>query len=218
MFSEEKGPDGALLAGFLLRFLAALCVVLGTAALLFLLGGRGTREHSVSSGDPGHLPVGSVAPSFEARTVDGEEVTLPRASGEAAPATVLMLFAAWCPQSEAQATTVGRIQRQHGGDEVAVAMVGVDEKDGPSEVGRFAERHGAEGSAVHDPSLRPLYGVEGYPTIYVLDREGRIVGAALGGATEETYDAWVEKALDRAAPTAEASGIASVVASAKNGS
>ena len=174
-----------VLAGF-----TALVIVAIAALAVFstTTGGGGTENFTAN--DEGLIPVGEKAPSFTAVTVGGGTVSVREG---AAPATMLVFFATWCPHCQNEAPILSELEAQY--DDLSLVMVGIDGEDNPEKVHQFVERYGIESPAVYEPSLGPEYGVSGYPTTYVLNRSNEVVGAHSGEAPREVYEGWIEKAL-----------------------
>ncbi|QYJ16233.1 Thiol-disulfide oxidoreductase ResA [Rubrobacter xylanophilus DSM 9941] len=188
---EAKAPGGnrpliLALAGF-----TALAIVV--IALLAVFSTRGGEAGNFTPNDQGLLPVGSRAPEFTTETVGGERVSLPE--GRAA---MLVFFATWCPHCQNEAPTIAEFSREY--EDLRVMMISVadenwPETDTPQEVRRFVEAYGIQGPAIYDPALGRTYRVTGTPTVYVVDRSGRIVGAHSGEAPREVYEGWIQEAL-----------------------
>jgi len=194
---EKKSPaqtpgDGSRRVVLLLAGITAL-VVAGIAAFAVLsAGGAGGTGFTADS--EGLIQPGEQAPEFTAETVNGAgEVTV---GGDGQGATMLVFFASWCPHCQNEAPTVAELEEGYG-ERLRVVMVGVDgtQGDTPEAVRGFVERYGIEGPAVYRPSLGETYRISSYPTVYVLDGEGRIVAAHQGEAPEEAMRAWIEEAL-----------------------
>jgi hypothetical protein len=73
-------------------------------------------------------------------------------------------------------------------------MAGVDGEDNPRKVRNFVDEYDIEGEALYDPSLDRTYRITGYPTVYVLDGSGEIVGANSGETPKDVLEDWIEQA------------------------
>jgi thiol-disulfide isomerase/thioredoxin len=173
-----------VLAGF------TALVIVAIAALAVFSTTTGGGSGDFTANDEGLMPVGEKAPSFTAETVGGGTVSIREG---AAPATMLVFFATWCPHCQHEAPILSELEGQYDG--LSMVMVGIDGEDNPEKVQQFVERYGIESPAVYEPSLGPEYGVSGYPTTYVLNRSNEVVGAHSGEAPREVYEGWIEKAL-----------------------
>jgi thiol-disulfide isomerase/thioredoxin len=149
------------------------------------------------------LPVGTAAPQFTLRTPVGTPVRLADLRGRP---VLLEFFTTWCPHCAAEAPHLQRLFRSLGG-RAAFLAVNANSEDAPS-VLAYHVYFGLGFPAVLDPGPRTVtfpdhgpqgpvtrsYGVEAYPTFYVLDRAGRIVWRGDG----EQPDAVLRRALSKA--------------------
>lgn len=169
--------------------------VLALAAIAaFALGSTSGSGGSGSSGsftpnDQGLLQPGSQAPGFSAEGVDGGEISLSDSGGEP---TLLVFFATWCPHCNNEAPLLAELAEEN--EDLNVVMAGIDGEDNPQKVRQFVEEYGIEGEALYQPSLGQTYQVTGYPTSYVIDGQGQIVGANSGETPKEVLQGWIDEA------------------------
>ncbi len=188
-----KAPSGENkgLVLALARFTAFAIIAVAALAVLSTTSPGGGNAANFTPNDQGLIPVGSRAPDFTAETVrGGDSISV---GGGDAPATMLVFFATWCPHCQDEAPVISELESQYDG--LRVVMVGIDGQDNPEKVREFVDRYDIESPAVYDPSLGQLYSVSGYPTTYVLDGSGKVVGATSGEAPREVYEGWIEEAL-----------------------
>ena len=189
-FGESGGPRRTTL------LLAAITVlaILAIGAFSYLVAGASNSGQDNSNFTPNNkdlLPVGSTAPDFSANTVDGNSVSLGDTGGK--DATVLVFFATWCPHCNKEAPIISELADSHQED-LRVVIVGVDGQDDPEKVQAFVQKYGIDGPAVYDQSLSSPYKVSGYPTVYVLDKDQKIVAANSGETPQDVLEGWVEDA------------------------
>jgi peroxiredoxin len=172
--------------------------------------GVGSIENKPASGaqpssNPGLLPVGTKAPTFSLKTPEGGAVGLDDLRGKA---VLLEFFATWCPHCAAEAPHLQRLYGSLPKKDVAFVSVNADGEDGAS-VYAYHRYFGLTFPALLDPGNQPgsftspggtgpttqAYGVESFPTFYVLDRKGRITWRFDG----EQPDALLRGQLERAA-------------------
>lgn len=174
------------LAGFTALALAAIVAI----ALVSTSGSDGSGSSgSFTPNDQGLLQPGTQAPEFSTQGVDGGEISLSGSGGEP---TLLVFFATWCPHCNEEAPILAELAEEN--EDLNVVMAGMDGEDNPEKVRQFVEEYGIEGQAMYEPSLGQTYQVTGYPTAYVLDGQGEIVGANAGETPKEVLQGWIDEA------------------------
>ncbi len=143
---------------------------------------------------PPHLARGEAAPEFKVERLVGGELTLSSLRGRV---VVLDFWATWCPPCRAELPWLMKLARRY--ESRGVFFVAMNQDDGPQRA--LAAQFAAElpgidrfitlgGSALAGP-----YRVDGLPTLYVLDRQGRVFASAEGRLTEESVVSVLEQAL-----------------------
>ncbi|MDX1648831.1 MAG: TlpA disulfide reductase family protein [Myxococcota bacterium] len=124
------------------------------------------------------------APDFTLPDLEGQEVTLSALRGRP---VVVDFWATWCAPCVHQIPVLNAFQQAH--PEVAVLGVAVD-VDGREVVAPFAEEHGiAYRVLLGDERLARRYGAFGFPTLYLIDREGAVAAAHAGVVQREELEA-----------------------------
>jgi peroxiredoxin len=133
------------------------------------------------------LDVGSHAPDYRARSLDGDTVSLSRFAGDV---VVLNIWATWCPPCVVEMPALQRLHEELAGEGLRVVAVSVDAPQGivgpfgepGGNVREFAESLGLTFTVLHDPTgrIETRYQVNGLPTTFVIDRKGRIQSKVLG--------------------------------------
>jgi peroxiredoxin len=176
--------------------------------------GVGLKEDdSAGSGsvatDPGLLQPGTAAPVFTLKTPQGQTVSLSDYRGKA---VLLELFATWCPHCQAEAPHLAKLARELAPKGVQILSVNGDGEDAASVFAfhrYFASpypalldyRSGASGSFTRPGNPGPVsttYGLQSFPTFYVIKPDGTIAWAAQG----EQPDALLKQKLLAVAPQA----------------
>ncbi|MCS7003093.1 MAG: TlpA family protein disulfide reductase [Dehalococcoidia bacterium] len=139
---------------------------------------------------PDLLPVGSRAPNLQWR-INGQDGSLAQLQGRP---VLLEFFATWCPHCQSTAPKLTRIQQRFG-DQIGLitvnaSPVGMDQRSpaGALDLQNFARRTGANYQVLLDPDLvgARRFGIRGFPTIYLIDRNGIIASAEAGDTDENT--------------------------------
>jgi cytochrome c biogenesis protein CcmG/thiol:disulfide interchange protein DsbE len=173
-----------------LKLTAQVLALAGVAGLLALLVWKVSHQQ--------HAPrVGSVAPAFTLRRLDGPgRVSL--ASYRGRP-IVLNFWASWCGPCKSEASVLERdwaSYRSRG-----VVFLGVDYHDLAEDARRFVSRHALTFPMLQDGSGRVTgrYGISQVPETYVLDRQGRIVAHLAGPISDPAFAGEFRNALAQAA-------------------
>ncbi len=149
--------------------------VLGAALYL-----RSDRERNVGHGAVSNTDIESPAEGgawarLATVTLDGSQFAMSDLSGKP---TILYFWATWCPQCRVQRDVLNALSRQWG-DRVQIAALTVDD-DVPS-VQRYLKAHSSLSHELRaSAELLWLFGVEGLPTLVVIDANGRVQSVSSG--------------------------------------
>ena len=125
----------------------------------------------------GRLPAGSMAASFELTTLDGKVVK----SSELAGKVVLVNFwATWCGPCKEEMPSLARLQKQLDSTQFALLTVTTDlQRQG---IAHFLSQLGVSLPVLFDENqeVSRSFMVRGLPTTIVIDRDGMLVGRAVG--------------------------------------
>lgn len=140
------------------------------------------------------VPVGEAAPDFEAVTPDGKKVQLSQFKGKV---VILDFWASWCGPCQRSMPGLEKVYSQVKDKNILVLSLNtwdkqedflswVKENSGTKYHFDFV-RDPAEGDhdAIRKTSIaKRLYKVIGIPTMYVIDREGKVADAFIGSGNE----------------------------------
>jgi cytochrome c biogenesis protein CcmG/thiol:disulfide interchange protein DsbE len=148
------------------------------------------------------LDVGSSAPDHSVQTLAGDTVSLSSFAGDV---VLLNIWATWCRPCVVEMPALQRLHDQLGERGLRIVAVSVDAPAGligafgqpGGDVAAFVDRFGLTFTVLHDPSgdIRTRYQVNGLPTTYVIDRDGRIRRKVMGAAEWDT-DAFADQIRD----------------------
>jgi len=133
---------------------------------------------------------GELAPDFTVSGPDGREMKLSDFLGKV---VMLDIWATWCGPCVAAMPHNSELAAKHAGDGLVVLAVCASDTrenyDGwlkrNAAKYRFLTAHDRAGRDWKSSVFNTTWGVTGFPTIFVIGRDGRVVGTATGGGTGE---------------------------------
>ena len=124
---------------------------------------------------------------FSLRSVDGQTVSSDSLRGEV---VVLAFGASWLPLSKTQLQGVRKLADEYSNKGVVVYWVSTESDDSKSknfasdqQLKSFSQKYGLNVTVLRDPNgvVSKKFGVDQLPSIVILDKEGNIAGAPIGG-------------------------------------
>ena len=136
---------------------------------------------------------GAVMPPFSLERLQGGRVAPSELRGKI---VIIDFWATWCPPCREEMPWLVKMAKRF--ESRGVVFLAISEDDPPGQVPlvtAFArEVPGLERFALlGNPEIETAYGVTSLPTLFVLDREGRLVETFVGSADEATVVALVER-------------------------
>jgi peroxiredoxin len=119
------------------------------------------------------------APDFTLPDVEGQPVRLREFQGKL---VLVNFWATWCPPCRLEMPSMERLYQTFKPTDFAMLAISID-RQGAQVVKPFMEGLKLTFPALLDPTMEVArqFGLRGLPTTYLIDREGRIIGAAVGG-------------------------------------
>ena len=187
--------------------LAALSLAALVAALLAPAASAGAASPPRNGTMENFTPIDPPrpAPAVEFAAPGGSRVSLDSFRGRV---VLLNLWATWCGPCVEEMPSLDRLQAKLGGADFAVVAVSQDFGGLPT-VTPFYKRHGIENLAIYTDSRNDVahkLGIQGLPTTMIIGRDGRVVGALVGGVDWDTPEAiallrfYIDAAAGKAAP------------------
>src|SRR6185369_15300886 len=124
---------------------------------------------------------------FSLRSIDGQTVTSDSLRGEV---VVLAFGASWLPLSKTQLQGVRKLADEYSNRGVVVYWVSTESEDSKSknyasdeQLRAFAQKYGLKVTVLRDPdgAVSKRLGVDQLPSIVIIDKQGNVVGAPIGG-------------------------------------
>jgi len=116
-------------------------------------------------------------PAFIGRTVDGREVSLASLQGKV---VLLNFWATWCLECRSEMPAFEQLHRELSVQ--GLAVMGINAREETSKIREYAGELGLTLPLIADPTgkINSDYGVIGLPTTFLIGRDGRAVGLAIG--------------------------------------
>ncbi|HEY1765453.1 MAG TPA: TlpA disulfide reductase family protein [Opitutaceae bacterium] len=135
----------------------------------------------------GAVPIKPVpAPAWKLKDLDGKVVSSDDFKGKV---VVLDFWATWCVPCRGEIPGYIAMQKKYGPEGLVFVGVSVDE-EGPEVVRKFVKTHGINYPIVmfNEDILNAFAPIEGYPTTFIIDRDGNIVDKKIGAKPTEFYE------------------------------
>lgn len=139
------------------------------------------------------------APLFSLTALTGEKIHLADFRGKV---IILDFWATWCPPCQEGIPDLNRLYKEYRNDGLIVIGISLD-RGGPGEVRQFLEKRGVEyvnvmGSEEVFQAYSGLPGfgkIQGIPTAFIIDREGRLQKKFVGLTRKQTFEAAIKPIL-----------------------
>ena len=159
-----------------------ILVAVIVAALIALIGaGWMVRDRFLP------VEVGTRAPDFSARDLQGKPVSLNDLRGQV---VLLNIWATWCPPCREEMPSMQRLYQAVGPEGLQVVAVSIDAASGRidagghpgGDIGTFARDMGLTFTIWHDPEglIQQTYRTTGVPESFLIDRTGTIIKKVIG--------------------------------------
>ncbi len=132
------------------------------------------------------------APAWKLQDLDGKTVQLSDFKGKV---VVLDFWATWCPPCRVEIPTFIELQKEY--QKQGVVVIGMSSMEqSPAPVVKFVKAQGINYPIVMgDETTMTLYGVEGIPTTFVINPEGKIVARHEDVTKKSVFEADIRQAL-----------------------
>lgn len=120
---------------------------------------------------------GTEPPGFDADTLDARRLAL---SGLRGKVVLINFWASWCLECRPEMPVLERLHRELAGR--GLVVIGVNAREHRAAIARYARELALTFPLVLDPdgAINMRYGVIGLPTTFLIARDGRAVGFAVG--------------------------------------
>ncbi|HZD17218.1 MAG TPA: TlpA disulfide reductase family protein [Actinomycetota bacterium] len=177
--------------GYVLGGLALIAVVV--VGVVTLMGGGGGGAGPSGSGQisvegPARaepLGPGEAMPGFSAPGIGGGAVSWSDVGDRPA---VLSVWAPWCPHCQVELPVLDRVMRDFEGVTFVTVVTSIGDAPGPDPAEFLADNGIDAPTAIDDDggTLASALGIQGFPTIYFVGSDGRVVQEVEGEVDEQT--------------------------------
>lgn len=173
---------------FVSKALLALTAVFGLAGLVYLGVMEAQRSRLV--------PEGAAPPSFQMERYGGGKLALSDLRGKV---VMLDFWATWCPPCQEEMPSLVKLAKEYESQGLVFVAASRDDDDVKEEVVRqFVDRFLPELApyvVYANDEVATAFKVEALPTLYFLDREGKVTDAVRGMMSEPAIRRRIENAL-----------------------
>ncbi len=137
------------------------------------------------------------APDFTLPTTDGKTIKLSSLKGKV---VILDFWATWCPPCRKGIPELVEFKKKYGNKGVEIIGISVDTdggRDTKSDVVPFVKEYKINYPVAYfTQAVTQMYGgIESIPTMFIIDKQGKIAGRFVGALTKEELEIKVKKLL-----------------------
>lgn len=181
--------------------IAVALVLIASAAWYFFTSGRvpGAEDNALGSdnnieiGDNNiGIELGQIAPDFTLTDIDGKTFSLSDYRGKV---VVIDLMATWCGPCVAEMSHLKELYTNYRARGVVIMSIDVDPSERNEVIRQFKANYGDEWIFASGPGVGTTYGVLYIPTLYIIDKQGRIAYKNVGLTPYSTLAGEIDKLL-----------------------
>jgi peroxiredoxin len=133
------------------------------------------------------------APGFSLEDIEGHKVQLSDFRGKV---VMVNFWATWCPPCRAEIPDFVALQRAYGSKGLQIVGISLDE-EGAAKVAPFAAQNRINYAMLVDgnAAAQAYGGIEGIPTTFLIDKQGRVVEQKVGVADPKHWEQAIEALL-----------------------
>ncbi len=182
----------------LIYLMLAMIIGAGPILLTKSVYSLGVNELMTSLGVTS-LAEGKIAPGFTLKDLDGKKVSLSDYRGKL---IFLNFWATWCPPCRREMPSMERLYQRFKDEDFVI--LAVDLREGKRVVEKFARKYKLNFPILLDSTGKTgdAYGIRAIPTTYFIDRQGKLIGKAVGARDWASKNAFelIEHLLEKPAP------------------
>lgn len=130
------------------------------------------------------LSPGKEAPDFKLKTIEGKEVSLKDYRGKV---VLINFWATWCPPCREEMPLFEKVYKKYKDKGFEILAISTDSS--VDQVKKFLKEYRVSFPVLFDDAnVSGLYGIQGLPTSFLINREGEVVKVRLGKYKEIERD------------------------------
>jgi thiol-disulfide isomerase/thioredoxin len=140
-------------------------------------------------------PDGPPAPAWTLKDLDGHDVSSAQFKGKV---VIVDFWATWCVPCIGEIPGYVELQKKYGPQGLVIVGIAYRDPKGPAHVKAFAAQKGMNYTLVMgDETVAEAFGgIDGIPSTFLINRQGRIVHHKIGAMAHEEYESIVKQALN----------------------
>ena len=138
---------------------------------------------------------GKLAPEATIERLDGTRVTLSSLRGKV---VVLDFWATWCPPCVEEMPELVKVGQDYASQGVVLLALSEDDGDTKAIVREYMQARLpdlAPFAALSNLDAEAAYGVKALPTLFIIDRQGKLVASRQGQVSMDEVRGWLDAAL-----------------------
>jgi cytochrome c biogenesis protein CcmG/thiol:disulfide interchange protein DsbE len=176
------------------RTIVSVVILLALLSITLYLNLYKTESNETNESNEIKAKKGNQAPNFTLESLEGESITLSELKGKP---IFINFWASWCDPCKLEMPHIQAAYDQYG-DQIQFIMINAIEVDSLEDVHAYMNEAGLDFPVYpdHKDVVHQKYHVEGWPTSFFIDRNGRIAEIVIGPMTKENLDSLINMILE----------------------
>lgn len=176
------------------RTIVSVVILLALLSITLYLNLYKTESNETKESNEIKAKKGNHAPNFTLESLEGESITLSELKGKP---IFINFWASWCDPCKLEMPHIQAAYDQYG-DQIQFIMINAIEVDSLEDVQSYLNEAGLDFPVYpdHKDVVHQKYQVNGWPTSFFINRNGRIVEIVMGTMTKEKLNRSINMILE----------------------